>query len=124
MTDFIVKLINTDCDEIGVEVKGEFAWVDDGNDNGRVSVEPDNTTFMMRFCCAVTGDFTVWISAGVNNANQMAVLDAITTYHSIDLAEVIDEKYRPILQAERDNDSDRNKYESRLHNLELENQYC
>ena len=88
-----------------------------------MSVEPDNTTFMMRFCCAVTGEFTAWISSGVNNANQMAVLDAITTYHSIDIDKVIEEKYRPILDAERNNDTARNQHESRLHNLELETEF-
>lgn len=102
MADFKIELLDTDSDEIGVEVKGEFEWVDDGNDNGCVSVEIDNTTFMMRFCCADTGEFTNWVSAGVNNANQMAVLDAITTYHCIDLSEVIDEKYRSIFEAECD----------------------
>ena len=122
MTDFIVKLLDTDSDEIGVEVRGEFAWVDDGNDNWCVSVEPDNTTFMFRFCCADTGELTNWVSAGVNNANQMALLDAITTYHSIDLDKIIDEKYRPILEAERDNDRAQEQYEIRLNNLEL--QYC
>ena len=122
MVDFKIELFDTDGDEIGVEIKGEFEWVDDGNDNGCVSVEYDNTTFMMRFCCADSGAFTGWLSCGVNDANQMAVLDAITTYHSIDLAEVIDEKYRPILEAECDNDIAQNQYESRLNNLE--NQYC
>ena len=122
MTDFIVKLLDTDNDEIGVEVRGEFAWVDDGNENGCVSVEPDNQTFMIRFCCADTGEFTNWVSAGVNNANQMAVLDAITTYHSIDLDKIIDEKYRPILEAELYNDNAQDQYKIRLNNLE--SQYC
>ena len=122
LNDFKIKLLDTDGCEIGVEVRGDFAWVDDGHDRGCVSVEPDNTTFMMRFCCADTGEFTNWISCGVNNANQMAVLDAITTYHSIDLAEVIDEKYRPILNGQVENDIAQEKYENRLNNLE--SQFC
>ena len=122
LNDFKIELLDTDGGAIGVELKGQFEWVDDGNDNGCVSVEPDNTTFMMRFCCANTGKFTRWISAGVNNANQMAVLDAITTYHSIDLDKVIDEKYRPILEAERDNDKAQDQHETRLNSLEI--QYC
>lgn len=122
MNDFEIELLDTDGGEIGVEVKGEFEWVDDGNDDGCVSVEPDNTTFMMRFCCADTGKFTRWVSAGVNDANQMAILDAITTYHSIDLSEVIDEKYRPILEAEGDNATAESQYEIFINNQE--SQYC
>ena len=122
MEVFKIELLDTDGDEIGVEVKGEFEWVDDGNDNGCVSVEYDNTTFMMRFYCADKSKFTGWVSCGVNSANQMDVLDAITTYHSIDLDKVIDKKYRPILEAECDNDTAQNQYESHLNNLE--NQYC
>ena len=122
MEDFKIELFDTNDDEIGVEVKGAFEWVDDGNDDGCISVEPDNTTFMMRFCCADTGKFTGWVSCGVNDANQMSVLDAITTYHSIDLDKVIDEKYRPILEAECENDNAQEQYERHLNNLEQ--QYC